>query len=375
MTEKRIATFGEHGRKVRVFKDRGRYTVSSRALGVTKSYRGEGAKEKALGFARRLSAEGVGSKVVALTVGDLWERYIGSGDWVSLRPRTRELYAEHWRYFTGSVPEHTLADHVIPPTMDEMRRALTETKRVRAPEGMALSTVRRVIRTVKVVFAWGERNMVLPRNRIYAYRLKASRDEQETSPPEYTAEESRRILGALSFDRLDQRTAFAALTLISQQGIRGTAALHLQWEDVDWTEDVLQMRAEWDKMGKAWASPMRDATRAVLGRLWDANGQPASGWVFPSRHSRSEGRPYTLVGLEKTLVAAEQRAGVPHLKGRGVHGFRRGVAGDVYDATGSAEQAMEAIGDSVGQAVKYLKTRKGRVAKSLRSLDQKEAAG
>lgn len=53
MTEKRIATFGEHGRKVRVFKDGSRFTVSSRSLGVTKSYSGDGAKEKALGFARR----------------------------------------------------------------------------------------------------------------------------------------------------------------------------------------------------------------------------------------------------------------------------------------------------------------------------------
>lgn len=375
MTQKRIATFGEHGRKVRVFKDEGRYTVSSRSLGVTKSYSGEGAKDKALGFARRLSAEGVGPKVSGLTVGVLWGRFTQSSDWASLRPRTRELYADHWDYFTGSVPDDTPADEVIPPTLDATAKALLETKRPRAPDGMALSSVRRIVRTVKVVFAWGERNMLIPRNRIYAYRLKVSRDQQEVSPAEYTAEETRRILAALSFDRLDQRTAFVALTLISQQGIRGNAALHLRWEDVDWTEDVLQMRPEWDKMGKAWSSPMRDATRAVLGRLWDANDQPATGWVFPSRHSRSEGRPYTLVGLEKTLVAAEQRAGVPHLKGRGVHGFRRGVAGDVYDKTGSAEQAMEAIGDSVGQAVKYLKTRKGRVAQSLRALDREEKAG
>lgn len=90
MTQKRIATFGEHGRKVRVFKDGGRFTVSSRSLGVTKSYSGEGAKDKALGFAKRIAAEGVGQKVKTPTVGELWTRYTGSSDWLSLRALDRE---------------------------------------------------------------------------------------------------------------------------------------------------------------------------------------------------------------------------------------------------------------------------------------------
>jgi integrase len=374
VSQKRIATFGEHGKSVRVFKNGPRVTVKSAALGITKSYRGAGAKEKALGFARRLAEGRTGTSPDTVTVGGLWERYAASSDFQTLRPRTRELYLEHWRYFTSVVPEYTLADEVIPPTLDTARQALQSTKRPRAPEGLALSSVQHIVRTVKVVWAWGERNQILGRNRIYAYRFKVSRDARQGSPAEYTAEEYRKILGALSFDRLDQRRAYVALTLIGHQGTRGSAALKLRWEDVDWTADELHWRPEWDKMGKDWRQPMRSATRAVLGRLWDAAGQPATGWVFPAGNSLAKGETYTLVGLLKVLRTAEARAGVAHLTGRGGHGLRRMVAGDLFDLTGSAEAAMEGIGDSIGQAVKYVKTRKSRTAKTLRALDGKGVA-
>lgn len=370
-TQKTIGTYGNYGRTVRVFRQGDLYRVQCRADRMTKSFRGEGAKVKAVAFAKRY-ADGVMHQPDArVTVGELWQAYIESQDYTQLRPRTRAYYEEAWGLFTDVVPEQRPADEVDALVLDKVRKALETTPRKRTKRGLAISTMQRMFGVVKVVFGWGEKMGKVTRNRVHAFRFKVASDRRPESPDEYTAEEFRALLEAFTFDRLDQRTPLCILALVGYQGIRINAAVHLRWEDVAWDDDVLIWRARWDKTAREWEQPMRAPTRAILARLWDVAGHPGKGWVFPAKRKDSTNPVYGVGSFLNALAAAEVRAGVAHRTQRGAHGFRRMVAGDVVDLTGSDRAAMEAIGDrSVRMAEKYVKRRRQRSASALRALDE-----
>lgn len=368
--QKPLAKYGEHGRTVRLFAQGELFRVQCRALGITRSFRGEGARQRAEGFAKRLS-EGMPDTPRTPTVGEVWELYRASSDSRELRERTRVLMADLWRYFVLVVPSYTRADDVTVLVLDQVRRTLESTPRPRAPNGLALSTVRHVIGAVKTVFAWAERSDVINRNRIHSFVFKVGKERRTESPAEYSADEFRRMLAALSFDVPGERTAYCLLALIGYQGVRSNAATQLRWEDVLWDDDALVWRAETDKMGNEWLQPMRAPTRAVLARLHAAQGSPGEGWVFPARQRGAKLPYYTKNSFWLMLRKAEKRAGVPHLDRRASHGLRRMVAGDLLEATGSDRLAMEGIGDrDEKQARKYVKRRLKRVAGSLRLLDE-----
>ena len=76
-------------------------------------------------------------------------------------------------------------------------------------------------------------------------------------------------------------------------------------------------------------------------------------------------------GVQGSDVGDGEWAGVPHIRNRGAHGFRRMIAGDLVDATGSNAHAMEAIGDrSVKMAETYVLRRRGRKAQAMKALDK-----
>lgn len=382
--QRTVATLGEHGRTVRVFRQGNLWRVQSRSLGITQSFRGEGARDRAMGFAERLVAGEAATARRNPTIGELWDRYRESSAFRELRPRTRELTPELWAYFTEVVPAHTRADDVTVMVLDQARYALETTPRPRAPEGLAISTVSRVVSRVKTVFAWAERYELIHRNRIASYVFRVAKERRTESPPEYTQEEVAKLLGALSFDVIGERTAYCLLVVLAHQGTRVGATCQLEWSHVDFDAEAeiagrtvqcgaLRWVAETDKMGNAWVQPMRAATRAVLARLHAAQGYPTTGYVFPARQKRSKTPYYSPNSFWLMLTKAERRAGVAHRARRGAHGLRRGLAGNLVEATGSEWLAMEAIGDKdPKQARKYVKLRLGRVAESLLSLDLAE---
>jgi hypothetical protein len=74
-----------------------------------------------------------------------------------------------------------------------------------------------------------------------------------------------------------------------------------------------------------------------------------------SEDPRAVYHPTALLRARRT---AESRAGVIHRPYRGVHGFRRAVAGDVARSTGNLKLAMEYIGDTdVRRAREYIQVR------------------
>jgi len=369
--EKTVRTFGEYGATIRVVKKGDYYRVRSRHLGLTRSFKGADAKARALGFAERLAQGRAGGEGTNTSIAALWDAYTSSSAFRELRPRSRELYAENWSLFCEVVPHHTPADEVTVAVLEVVRTALTDTPRPRAPEGLAVNTVRKAIQVVKGVFAWGERVEFLSRNRVHGFTFRVGRDNRPVTPDEYTGEEYTALLAALSFDKVTQRTPFVITVLCGSQGVRINAALHLRWEDVRWDDDVILWRAAWDKMGNEWDQPLRTPTRAVLARLWDAADNPTEGWVFPSRRTGAASETYTVQSYWWALREAEKRAEIPHRARRAAHGFRRMIAGDLVDATGSAHLAMEGIGDrSVKMAETYVKRRTGRTARALKELDR-----
>ena len=63
-------------------------------------------------------------------------------------------------------------------------------------------------------------------------------------------------------------------------------------------------------------------------------------------------RPWSYAAYNAALHEAERLAGVARVKYRAAHGFRRGVAGNVAELTGSEKLAAEWIGDKSVRVVR-----------------------
>jgi integrase len=170
---------------------------------------------------------------------------------------------------------------------------------------------------------------------------------------------------------------------MAYQGVRATAVLHLRWEDVDLEGKLITWPASTDKMGRTWSQPLREKTletftvarqmRAMLGYtgpfvIFSMHRQQRE----PTSHGAQLGT-YRLTSLTQALHAAERRAGIQHQLRRATHGFRRKVAGDIYDATKDVVAAMEFIGDSsLRMAETYIKSRLERSKDAAAAADLSE---
>jgi integrase len=190
---------------------------------------------------------------------------------------------------------------------------------------LATSTARQTIRTVKMVYAWGEANELIDRNRIHAYKFKVAKEQRTESPAEYSGDETAKMMAALDPKSATQWRAWVALTICGNQGVRQNAALHLQWDDVDELLGVMIWRSQWDKMGREWSQPIRSATREALrvAREWREKNEYAGPWVLPQGSSKSKSEVYTLGSLWQALKGAETRSGVARINRRGGHSLRR----------------------------------------------------
>lgn len=302
-----------------------------------------------------------------VTTRDLWQRFAEaelSGD--KVRKRTHDLYEGHWRAWEVFVTPHSLADDLGVLTMTEFR-----TDREKA--GWAVSTIGSAVQTVKMIYKWGTASRLLTRNEVRDYRFKVGKGQRRPSPDEYTRAEWEAILAHLPTESRGTWRARAVLELCGLQGARQNAVLHLQWEDVDLEAGELVWRAAWDKTGQTWRQPMRERTRAVIAavRGWHERTGVESPWLFPAASRKNTASPvYSPQSLWLALTKAERAAGVSHKTGRGAHGARRMVFGDVLAATGSIGAAMDAINDrDLKVARRYHKQRLGEVREAFAVLD------
>lgn len=299
-----------------------------------------------------------------LTLRALWERY-SEAEFPNLRAKSQKLYKEYFARWETMWGKDFIVANTTLPMVTEFRTALTK-------QGKAISTIRHSIETVKMVYTWGAMQKLIPVSDIALYKFKIGKDARKAPPPEYTDDEYEKLIAQLDANSATESRAWVALTICRQQGVRQTSVLHLKWSDVDFDTATITWRAEWDKMGKEWTQPMRSETARAL--TIAALPRTKSDYVLPSGSSKNKGSCYTIGALYLALRGAEARAGVKHLAGRGGHGLRRLLAGDVNEATGDPALAMMAINDDVRQAGRYIQKRDNRVREAFEQLDNPEEA-
>ena len=373
-SRKLLFSFGPRGASVR-----GKVSSNERRILVLWTERGEPrqkswpntatgkaeARAWAKGFAESRNQTGA-PVLTRITLRALWTEY-ETVAFPDLAERSRTLYADDWRLVEQFFGRDSYAEDLTVKQVAEFRARLDRLD-------YAVSSVGRIIQTLKRVVAWGEAQELVSRNRVHLFRYKVPKGKRVEPPAEYTAEERGKIIATLSPEVRTQWRAWVALTLCAATGERQNAVLHLRWSDVNEATGEITWPAEFNKLAKEWTQPMREATKAALdvARQWRERIGYDGPYVLPKASAKGKGETYTASALWSALKAAEGKSGVPTLPRRAAHGYRRGVTGDVLEETGDPLLALQAVGDSdLRMAKHYLKKRNARVADAFKALDAK----
>jgi integrase len=343
---KRLATYGRRGALVRVLETERsgvrRYVVQwgSKADRQQRSFDGSRAgRAEALAFAEAFSAEAQRPAVMTeATTRQLWEAYTLAA-WPTLRARSRALYAEQWRKWEQWFGRDRVASAFRLTDAHAFRAELER-------QGLATKTVHAIVTMVRMVYRFGEAHELVTNNRWHLYTFKVAKERRTQPRAEYREEEFIKIWAQLDPTNSGQWRAYCAIGLLGLYGMRENALLHLAWPDVG--DTAFTLRAEWDKVGKQHVHTITPEAAAVfaIARAWRDRIDPAGVWVFPPARKGSRSATYTIQSLWSALQAAEQRAGVPKIRWRAGHGFRRGLVGDLLAGGADVELALKAIGDS-----------------------------
>jgi integrase len=374
--KKKLATYGPRGATVRV------YELSEETVRVewydgpkghkirrTKDWPNTGAarteaKAWAKGFSEQRTLPRAQEQITLRT---LFERY-ATAEFEHLRPRTRQLYREHWRYWERMWRREFLVEQTTLEMVDQFRSQLRRRKRP-----LAISSIGKAITTIKQVYRWGRLRGHLLHNPIGDYVYKVAKNDRPKPVPEYSDAEFGKIMAALDTSSGSQWRAFVGLSLCGWQGVRENAAVHLQWADIDERTDTLTWRGEWDKMGNTWTQPLRAPTKEALAvaRHWREQLGYTGPWVLPGGSSLSKrDGSYSPQSLIAALRTAEHRSGVSYIRGRGPHSLRRLLAGEVAAATKDPLLAMRSIGDTdIRQANRYILERQDPIRDAFLKLD------
>lgn len=113
------------------------------------------------------------------------------------------------------------------------------------------------------------------------------------------------------------------LTVVGETGRRISSVLALRWSD--WSPEEgshgeLRWRAEEDKIGREWVTPVTPAVREALRPQRRRFPGVGEAWVFPAPNSDGHLRR----GVARNwFVDAEELADLEHVDGLGFHGLRR----------------------------------------------------
>ena len=374
-----VATYGEKGQRVRVLKDssRGRVLVQWYDQGKLKKrvYPSTAAgtreaKAFAEAFAQERQAVAAGEDRGDMTVGEVWQAY-AEVCFPALRPRTRDLYTERWRKWEAYIKRHTPADAI------ELRDAdgfVTAQRKL----GASMNQTRHILNVVRIVFNWARSRKYIQQNELAGYRWKSVKGEGPQEIAEHTPEEFRRIVAALDATSAHQWRPWALFTLAGLQGPRIRSARYLRWSDIDSERGVIVWPAEYMKQGEAFEQPLTKAAWEALevARSWRERDGYTGDFVFYAARRTNRQPVYTYQSAWIALRKAEDRAGVPHVRWRAFHGFRRMAAGNIYDQAKDPLAAAEWIGDKdVKQMGSYLKRRRERLQLSKALLDASHGGG
>jgi len=303
-----------------------------------------------------------------LTVAQLWSRF-RAAEFQHLRPKTQQFYLDCWRYWEVFVGPERIAEDFGLATVMEFRADMETRTRP-----LAINTMRRIIQTVKTVYAWGAKLKLLSRNDVREFTFKVAKEKRPVSPPEYRREEFERVLAELPLTKATTWRAGGVIALCGLMGAREKSVLHLRWDDINLVGDTIRWRPEWDKLGRDEVQALRPSAKDVL--LAIRHWTDGKGWIFPAVSVKNRRETYGIQALWVALQEAEKRAGVRKLSGRAMHGLRRMAFNDALEASGGdLGVAMALIRDTDLKVVsKYLKRRDDRLRAAFVLMDRKSTA-
>lgn len=245
--------------------------------------------------ARIVSLQGEGP----LTFGRLWELYLEAG---SDKPSIRGdaiRYARHLeRPLAAKLPEQiTTAD------LAAIRKRMEK-------KGLAAQTVKHALGQVRRILKYGQKvglctlpgNLLFEMPKVDNVQTECMTDEQRAA-----------YLHAL--DEEEDQVGAAYLRLVLLTGMRKTAMLALQWDDVDFERGIITLRGDVAKKCKTEHIPLTAAARAVL----EAVPRTGSPFIFPGRGGRQRDN------FTRMARRVRDKAGLP-ASFRPVHGLRHSYA-------------------------------------------------
>jgi integrase len=299
----------------------------------------------------------VAPSIAPITLRELWEKYLTS-ERDAWKPKTVQTTSNRWVKFERFAGKDRIVATVTLDTMSEFKRAMLD-------NGHAPNQVGLHIGVVRAVFRWAVENDRLASSKVPLFKTRIGPSLKAKGPQmaEYSSDEGKRLSGAMDPKNSREWRAWALTEFFRFCGPRQNAAMHLEWAHVDLDTGRIFYASELDKMGRArWQpmpAPVRDAFLVALG--WALKDGYSGRFVFYSPNDKRQKRdePWTYSAYNTALHQAETKAGVPHIKHRAAHGFRRGIAGDVHKRTGSEKIAADWIGDSSVRVVRkhYLLSR------------------
>ncbi len=326
--------------------------------------------EKARAFAQSIyNTRLAGTTPTRLAIGEMWRLY-QKAEFSHLSQTTRDNYTHAWKFFEHFFGQRFFAENVTHERLDDLRDELR--KRRKPP--LSVRMVQDIFGMIRRVYRWADGRELIGKNRPGSYRYKIAKSERTRPRDEYEPDDRDRLLEHLDPNHYGDWRGYVALVICGMQGARQHAVLHLTWPDIDHEAGMITWQAAWDKMGKTWEQPIRVLTREALNiaHQWRTKIGYTGLYIIPPARTHSKIPHFSKQSLAVVLRKAEARAGIPHKPGRGPHGLRRTVSGDVSAESGDPMLGLHAIGDSDARmASKYIKARSKRIKDVFDALDQK----
>lgn len=380
-SRKRLKTFGTHGRSVRVFvetfKDprkrplvRAEWNENGRRRTESLPHTRENQRivlEYAQGTAERLALHGRLDTSVR-TLGELVDAYraahpVGQ----TWKPKSDENFIYAAKILLGFFTPSFRLDSMTPALVDRFRRHLGE-------HGHGVTQIGHHVQRRRSLYRFAKERKHVAENPIADYVVRVAADQRPLKIPEWTAHECAAILSQLDWRKASEWRAYVAIIIDMALGTRSSALLNLEWRDVDMKRRAIRWRRELDKVGNEREQPMtRDVVRALrIAKVWRRRIRYTGPYVIPGGTSASRGevrekkpweldpknkrvgckpravadKPYTYSALNRALRCAADRAEIPWIPYRAMHGFRRYAVNEVLRLTGNLVRAGQWVDDT-----------------------------
>lgn len=292
----------------------------------------------------------------AVTVADVYDAHValrGNG-W---RPRTRALEADVYRSWAAFAGRDTDVSTQTVLTLAEFRRELVRLGHVPSASVRHCQRVRGMYRSAIEAGT-------LATHPIATARLKVAKHEQPAPVPEFTPDETARLVAAFDPRRRTQWRAWGAMMLAAILGPRANALLSQELPNLDMATRTLRWAPETDKVGRERFQALPRAAVLVcrIIRVWHAREGYTGRWLFPSPQWKTTGdrKPWSYAALWLSLTSACAAVGVARRPMQAMHAFRRYAANQVLRATGGDLTAVSYwLGDTDLRVLQrsYLRTR------------------